>query len=185
MPTPIEHVIALDPGGRSGWASARMSLDRLELTGTGVLRQDAMARWLAGVQGVYYIERPRIHSPFLHESEPGQAPLKLRRRTFDVIVGESWRPRRKDGKMDWIEGDPLLSAQHVGQIRFIADLSGARYVEQPPSNKEMYTASMPLALLDMDSDSNEQHDKDARMHIWGYFKDNWFSATGEPEIVIP
>jgi hypothetical protein len=175
MPTPTEHVIALDPGGRSGWASARMSLDRLEITGTGVLRQDMMARWLAAQQS---ITGPSI-------------ALKLRKvginrpRTYDVIVGESWRPRRKDGKMDWIEGDPLLSAQHVGQIRFIADLSGARYVEQPPSNKEMYTASMPLALLDMDSDSNEQHDKDARMHIWGYFKDNWFSATGEPEIVIP
>lgn len=158
-----ESVIALDPGGRSGYAAAIMGEDYLELTETGVLRQDFMARWLAARQRIW---------------------MDLTKRHYDVIVGESWIPRRKNGSMAWIEGDPLLSAQHVGQIRLIADLSGARYVEQPPSNKEMYTASMPKALLELDADSNEQHDKDARMHLWGYFKDNWFSATVDPESVV-
>lgn len=174
MRTPTEHVVALDPGGRSGWASALMTYDRLELTGTGVLRQDLMARWLAEKQAVSYtaLNGPAKDYVVIH-------------REFDVIVCESWRPRRKDGKMDWIEGDPLLSAQHVGQIRLVADLSGARYVEQPPSNKKMYTASMPKALLDLDTLSNEQHDQDARMHLWGYFKDVWFTASREPELIIP
>jgi hypothetical protein len=168
----MEHVIALDPGGRSGWASAKMDVDRLELTGTGVLRQDVMARWLAREQAVHYV------------SPEGKIKGILRHRHYDVIVGESWIPRRKNGKMDWIEGDPLLSAQHVGQIRLIADLSGARYVEQPPSNKHVYVASMPEALKAIDEISLEQHDQDARMHLWGYFKDNWFTATVDPERVV-
>lgn len=157
-----------------------MTYDRLELTGTGVLRQDKMARWLADRQNVHYRRVELENGVWL-----GSVGFDPHPRTYDVIVAESWRPRRKDGKMDWIEGDPLLSAQHVGQIRLIADLSGARYVEQPPSNKKMYTASMPKALLDLDPLSNEQHDQDARMHLWGYFKDVWFTASREPELIIP
>lgn len=154
-----ESVIALDPGGRSGYAAAIMGEDYLELTETGVLRQDFMARWLAKRQKIGWVDGPRLH--YCKKVIGG---VEQWIRCYDVIVGESWIPRRKNGSMAWIEGDPLLSAQHVGQIRLIADLSGARYVEQPPSNKEMYTASMPKALLELDVDSNEQHDKDARMH---------------------
>jgi hypothetical protein len=39
---------------------------------------------------------------------------------------------------------------------------------------------MPRKLRDLDSDSNEQHDQDARMHLWGYFFENWFSGEGDP-----
>lgn len=169
-----ERVIALDPGGRSGYASALMDVDSFVLLETGVLRQDKMARWLAEKQGVH--AGPKLYGPNGEEEDY--------RPSFDVIVAESWRPRRKNGKMDWIEGDPLLSAQHVGQIRLIADLSGAKYVEQPPSQKTSYTASMPHKLLRLDVLSNEQHDQDARMHLWGYFKSEWFTATVDPEDTV-
>lgn len=159
-----EHVIALDPGGRSGWASARMALDRFEFTGSGVLRQDHMARWLVNEQNIMDID-----------GSPGFG------KSFDVIVAESWRPRRIDGKLDWIEGDPLLSVQHLGQIRLIADLSGARYVEYSPKQKPVWVASMPDKLKALDELSGEQHDQDARMHLWGYFFENWFSGEGDPE----
>lgn len=163
-----EHVLAVDPGGRTGWAAAHMGTNKLRFTGTGVLRQDTFARWLA--------EQQRIVSLV---SGDGQARL------YDVIVAESWRPRRQNGSMDWIENDPLLSAQHVGQIRLIADLSGARYVEQQPSDKPTSLASMPPEILALDEDSNEQHDKDARMHLWLYFFRNWFDpAAGPVEILV-
>lgn len=168
-----ENVIALDPGGRSGWASAYMHQDRLELTGTGVLRQDMMARWLADQQQIG--TRDCVDDSGLSmRMDP----------SYDVIVAESWRPRRKNGSMDWIEGDPLLSAQHVGQIRLIADLSGAKYVEFSPAQKHVWVASMPAKLKALDVDSNEQHDQDARMHLWGYFFEQWFSGDGDPEECI-
>lgn len=163
------HVIALDPGGRSGYATAYMNIDRLVITGGGVLRQDLMARWLAEKQAIVYNGRYK--------------PFPRAERTFDVIVAESWRPRRKNGSMNWIEGDPLLSVQHVGQIRLIADLSGTPYVEQRPSQKRVFTASMPPKLLDLDRYSNEQHDKDARMHLWGYFFEEYFTGQKSPEDV--
>lgn len=165
-----ERVIALDPGGRSGWAAANMSEDRLELLGSGVLRQDMMARELARQQSIV--------------SRHTKPRLILPARMWDVIVNESWHPRRKDGRMDWIENDPLMSAQHVGQIRLIADLSGARYVEQAPSQKHVYEASMPAVLKALDEYSSEQHDQDARLHLWGYFFDNWFTAEVDPEDVV-
>lgn len=169
-----EVVVSIDPGERSGWAAWYMDLDHLELLESGVLRSDHMANWLAVQQGVT--------GPSLPE-KLRRAGIKRGRR-FGIIVNESWRPRRKNGSMDWIEGNPLLSVQHVGQIRLIADLSGARYVEQPPANKDIYRASMPLSLRSLDESSNEQHDQDARLHGWGYFKDNWFSAGVDPEEVI-
>jgi hypothetical protein len=165
-----EHVIALDPGGRSGWASAKMDVDRLELTGSGVLRQDLMARWLARQQGVgnlAYVQARDTLGP-----------------KFQVIVNEGWRPRRQNGSMDWIEGDPLLSSQHVGQIRLIADLSLTQYVEQAPSQKDVYRASFPEALRSLDDLSSELHDQDARLHLWGYFFTNWFTGTVDPEHTI-
>lgn len=170
-----EHVIALDPGGRSGWASALMSTDSFVYTGGGVLRQDLMGRWFAVEQSVT--------GPAL--------PTKLRRAgiarkpNYDVMVYESWKPRRDgQGKMDWIESDPLLSAQHVGQLRLVADLSGAKIVEQHPSDKPQAVATMPAKLATLDRDSNEQHDKDARMHLWLYFWREWFTATGAPEDTV-
>lgn len=164
----IERVVALDPGGRSGWAAAQMSVDKLVLTGSGVFRQDRMARELAAWQNVFYVK-------------PGARVNDLHPRAWDVIVAESWRPRRKNGSMDWIEGDPLLSAQHVGQIRFIADLSGARYVEQSPAQKHVFEASLPAKLKSLDDLSSEQHDQDARLHLWGYFFSEWFTGSVDPE----
>jgi hypothetical protein len=166
-----ERVIALDPGGRSGWAAAVMGRDYLKVTGTGVLRQDKMARWLASAQRIGRQGAQAADGQWIDTSGP----------SYDVIVAESWRPRRINGSMDWIEGDPLLSAQHVGQIRLIADLSGARYVEFSPSQKPIWVASMPDKLASLDDLSNEQHDQDARMHLWGYFFTEWFTGETDPE----
>lgn len=162
-----EHVVAMDPGGRSGWAAAKMGPDYLKLTGTGVLRQDLMADWFATQQGII--------APKGYQPKP---------RTFDVAVIEAWRPRRINGSMDWIEGSNLISAQHVGQLRWIARTSGAKIVMYEPAQKDGFVASMPPLWLSLDQDSNEQHDQDARMHLWGYFFDEWFSATQDPEGLI-
>jgi hypothetical protein len=169
-----ERVIALDPGGRSGWASAVMGRDSLKLTGSGVLRQDQMARWLASAQRIGRQGVQPADGQWLDTSGP----------RFDVVVAESWRPRRKNGSMDWIEGDPLLSAQHVGQIRLIADLSGAKYVEFAPAQKPVWVASMPAKLAALDDLSSEQHDQDARMHLWGYFFTEWFTGERDPESCV-
>lgn len=79
--------------------------------------------------------------------------------------------------MEWIKGDPLLSPQHVGQIRLVADLSGARQVTQHPSDKPLAVATMPQKLKDWDKDSTEQHDQDARQHLWLYFYRNWLDLS--------
>jgi hypothetical protein len=169
-----EHVIALDPGGRSGWASARMSEDRLELTGSGVLPQLNMGFWLAERQGLW---SPRLSVDPDASSRP----------SFDVVVCETWRPFRKNGSMDWIEGDLLIYAQHVGALTFITRYSGASYVEQKPSDKKRFLTSYPQALQDLDAQSDEQHDQDARYHLWGYFFENWFTMTKQPDscVVLP
>lgn len=165
----------MDPGGRSGWASALMDVDRLEMTGSGVLRDDRMSDWLAVQQGI----TGPVLSTKLRRAGVARKPR------FTVVVFESWYPRRDaQGRMDWIEGSPLLEARHIGQIEFIARLSGARIITQHPSDKPQAVATMPQELLDWDRDSNEQHDKDARMHLWLYFWREWFSATVDPSTVM-
>ena len=168
------HVIAFDPGGRSGWASALMTEDRFELTGGGVLRRDLMGDWFAVQQSV---TGPSL-SKRLRQAGINRAPK------YDVMVYESWRPRRENGSLDWIEGDPLLHAQHIGALVQIARLSGAKIIEQHPSDKPQALANMPEAILDLDRFSNEQHDKDARMHLWLYFWRQWFSATVDPASTV-
>ena len=177
-----EHVIALDPGGRSGWASATMSEDRMVVTGGGVLRMDLMADWLAQAQGIGPAGGGTLWDSGINEWERIPVPRKP---TFDVVVYESWKPRRDEqGRLDWIEGSDLLNAQHVGQVRWIALASGAKVVEQHPSDKPQALASMPEAIRDLDRFSNEQHDKDARMHLWLYFFREWFSARKDPEHTV-
>jgi hypothetical protein len=164
-----EHVLACDPGGRSGWASAKMSKDRFEHTGSGVLREDLMPDWFAEQQDVGLQDEQNF---------PG-TPL------FNVLVYESWYPRRDDqGKMDWIEGAALLPVQQIGALRWIAKASGAKIVTQHPSDKPIAVATMPYVLDQLNRDSNEQHDQDARMHLWLYFWRNWFEGTKRPEDVF-
>lgn len=177
-----EHVIALDPGGRSGWASARMDADSFELTGGGVLRMDHMGRWFARKQKIGPVDGPRLHEC----KELGlDGKTELWVPCFQVMVYESWKPRRDgQGKMDWIENDELVNAQHIGQLRLIADLSGTRIVEQHPSDKPMAVATMPEPLRAINKYSNEQHDQDARMHLWLYFWRNWFTGKVPPETTV-
>ena len=167
MANQFERVVALDPGGRSGWASARMAPDRFEWTGTGVLRRDLMVEWLADQQNLLDID-----------GSPGFG------RAFDVVVFESWIPREQNGSMEWIKGRPLYEAEDIGAMKWIATKTGARVVVQHPSDKPQAVANMPAALLDLDKDSNEQHDQDARMHLWIYYWRNWFSATVDPAATV-
>lgn len=167
MPEFAERVIALDPGQRTGYAVGEMEEDYFRLVESGVLPQQLMAVKLAEWQGV---------------RGPKGGPLVVPR--FNVITWESWRPRPKNGSMEWIKGDRLLSAQHVGQIRFIGILSGARLLEQEPRDKTRFLASLPRQLRELDRVSNEQHDQDARWHLWGYFFDNWFTTRVDPEDTV-
>lgn len=162
-----EHVFACDPGGRSGWASARMDKDRFEFTGSGVLREDLMPDWFAKQQQV------------------GIRPSKHLLPEFDVMVYESWYPRRDDeGKMDWIEGAALMPVQQIGALRWIASASGAKIITQHPFDKPIAVATMPEVFKALNRDSNEQHDQDARMHLWLYFWRNWFEGSVRPEDVF-
>lgn len=163
-----EHVLACDPGGRSGWASAVMDKDHFRFTGSGVLRQDLMPDWFASEQGVGSAHQSLFLTP-----------------VFGVFVYESWYPRRNEqGKMDWIEGDPLVSAQQIGALRWIARASDAKIVTQHPSDKPIAVATMPDVFKELNRDSNEQHDQDARMHLWLYFWRNWFEGSVRPEEVF-
>jgi hypothetical protein len=149
-----------------------MTTDQLVLGDGGVLPQKDMAVWLARQQGVVG-EQHRLET--------------LIRKQWDIMVCESWRPFRRNGSMDWIEGSPLIYAQHVGQVRLVSMLAGAKYVEQQPRDKynpathTVPPASYPQVLLDVDAESSEQHDQDARYHLWVYFFRNWFTGTTKPD----
>jgi hypothetical protein len=171
VPDFAERVIALDPGQRTGFAVAEMALDYFHLVESGVKPQREMALWLAKQQGIASMTDP----------QRWDGPLVPR---FNVVTWESWRPRRKNGSMNWIEGDRLLPAQHVGQIRLIAWMSGAKMVEQEPADKRTFLANLPAGLREFDDESSEQHDQDARWHLWGYFFREWFSATVEPNATL-
>jgi hypothetical protein len=97
---------------------------------------------------------------------------------YDVVVYETWRPRPIDGSMNWIQGDPLLSAQLVGQIRLCAWLAGSKLQGYGPDLKHVAVASMKgpasRAIKRRMAASSEQHDKDALMHLWYYFWRNWW-----------
>lgn len=161
-----EHVIATDPGGRSGWASARMSPNKFEFTGCGVLREDLMNDWFAEQQNLFDIDGGTGFG-----------------KTFDVFVYESWYPRgdKETGSMEWIRGAALMPVQHIGALRWIARTSGAKIVTQHPSDKDTAISVMPKEVLLLDRDSVEQHDKDARMHLWLYFWRNWFDGQVRPK----
>lgn len=163
-----EHVLSCDPGGRSGWASARMGPDWFEFTGSGVLKgEDLMPDWFAYQQAV-------------------NAPAGIQVPRFQVFVYESWYPRRdkETESMDWIESSPLMTVQQIGALRWIARASDAKIVTQHPSDKPIALATMPGVFHALNSDSNEQHDQDARMHLWLYFWRNWFEGTKLPSEVF-
>ena len=153
-----EEVIALDPGERTGYATAGMSRDLLVFRDYGTMQRREMALNLYNWQ-----VRP-----------PG--------RRFDVIAWEAWVPRRNEaGEMDWIEGDKLLSPRHVGHFELIAWLSGARTKEYGAEKKKHFQKSMAPQLVLLQRGASEQHPKDALMHLWGYFFENWFTANKAPE----
>lgn len=179
----IEHVIAMDPGGRSGWASADMTYDRFEYTGGGVLRQDLMADWFAEKQRVGRMGGGGSKGcvrPSMEVMPPGDPDINLWVPCFTVMVYESWYPREENDSMEWIKGDRLLTPQHIGALRWIAHASGAKIVTQHPTDKPQAVATMPDVLRLLDRDSNEQHDQDARMHLWLYYWRNWLTGKIHP-----
>lgn len=166
MSLDTEHVFACDPGGRSGFATARMGLNRFEFTGGGVLREDMMPDYFARQQMVGMQDSDAIFGEWA--------------RAYDVMVYESWYPREQNGSMEWIKGSPLTEAQQIGALRWIARASGAKIITQHPSDKPMAVATMPDVLAQLNRDSNEQHDQDARMHLWLYFWRNWYDGSVRP-----
>lgn len=155
-----------------------MDVDRFELGEGGVLPMRDMGLWLAEQQCVI---GPGIAR---HPAVAGPA-----RRRWEKLICESWRPFPRDGGMQWIQGSNLIYAQHVGQVRLIAMLSGVECVMQEPRDKyrtvnghrELPPPGYPQKLLDIDAQSSEQHDQDARYHLWVYFFRNWFTGTVDPE----
>lgn len=171
MPT-NKHVIALDPGERTGWASARMGPDQIEITGYGTLPRREMALHLAASQAVASLSVPEEF-----------AAVAARTRLYDRMVWESWSPRpdKTTGSMEWIKGDKLLSARHVGHFELIAWLSGCETREYGPDRKTGFQLTMPPQIVAIQREQSEQHPKDALMHLWGDFYVNYFSATKTPE----
>ena len=173
-----ELVMACDPGGRSGWAEAHMDVDIFELGESGVLPMRDMGLWLAEQQGVFYMGNP--------------TRWEHARRRWEKLICESWRPFPRNGGMEWIQGSNLIYAQHVGQVRLVATLSEAEVVMQEPRDKyrtvnghrELPPPGYPAALLDIDALSSEQHDQDARYHLWVYFFRNWFTSTVDPDACV-
>lgn len=167
-----ESVIALDPGERTGWAAATMDRDLLVFHDYGAEKRRDLALALAYVQMI---------GPPYPSGLADQREEKGIVGPFDVMVWEAWIPREVNGSMDWIKGDKLLSARHVGHFELIAWLSGAKTKEYGASNKKHFQSSMPPQLVAKQRAASEQHPKDAIMHLWGYFFENWFSATKPPE----
>ncbi len=154
-----ERVIAIDPGERAGWASATLAENSITDIEHGVLPCKQMATILAHQQAV----DDHIVGP-----------------DFDVIVYETWRPRPKAGSLNWIQGNQLLSAQLVGQIRLVGWLSGAKLRGYGPDRKGPFQAFIDSAPWGADikqrqADCLEQHDQDALMHLAGYFAENWWT----------
>jgi len=155
-----ERVIAIDPGDvHVGWACAVVAENSLTEIAYGVTDPDEFAVRLA-----------RQQSP----------PAEYLGHRYDVLVVETFRPVRKHGSMDWIEGDELLTPRLIGKIELIAELSGAKLVAQEPSRKPVGMASMPSALADRPIST--QHDADALIHLWLYAFDNW--VTDPRKLVI-
>lgn len=147
MRTP-ERVIAIDPGDvRTGWAAATIAENSITAITYSVVPREEFTRELDMTQRLELWE------------------------SYDVIVCETFRPVRKHGSMDWIEGDELLTARQIGAIELIAESSAAKFVPQEPSRKPVGVASMPSALADRPVKT--QHDADALIHLWLYAFDNW------------
>lgn len=163
------RVVVFDPGDRrTGIATATVAPGRLTKVKGFVMPLKEVALWLAEQQHVMGLYAP---------SDGGE--LCYGKPTFDVIVYETWRPRPVNGDMNWIQGNPLLSAQLVGMIRLIGFLSGALLRGQGPDVKKAAFAQiesgMPgTAILKRRiHSSTEQHDKDALAHLWRYYCDHW------------
>jgi len=163
-----ELVMACDPGGRSGWNEAAMDVDRFELGEGGVLPMRDMGMWLAHQQGVG-LRQGQAFDP-----------------RWEKLICESWRPFPRNGGMEWIQGSNLIYAQHVGEVRLVAKLSGVECVMQEPrdkynpATKAVPPPGYPEALTEVDMQSSEQHDQDARYHLWVYFFRNWFTGAVNP-----
>ncbi len=138
------HIVSLDPGERTGWATLAMSENRLEIVEHGVLSVREMGFWLAETM-------PRYHA----------------------CVIETWRPRPKGGSMNWIQGNQLLPVHVIGMARLCAWRSGTQIVNFGPDRKHVWERTLPDEFKARMKGSNEQHDQDALLHGWGYFWTNW------------
>ena len=81
-----------------------------------------------------------------------------------------------NGKVDTVS---YMDGSRIVRIEIDKDEDGKvdRWEYYGPDQKEVAMASMPdWFRAIMDGESYEQHDKDALMHLWLYYFDNWFTG---------
>lgn len=133
------RTIAIDPGERVGWATADMTSIDVGITGQGVTPLKDFALKFGEVIGDY-----------------------------DVVVYEAWRLYPAAAKS--MIGNDMQPSQLVGMIRY----EGWRHpktkmVVQGANIKRTAEKTMPPWLKERMSQSSEQHDQDALMHLWHYW----------------
>lgn len=149
---PWTSVIAIDPGERVGWATARMRTNKFELEEHAVLPLKEFGL-------------------MLHNEQTYQGDT-----AYDTLVYETWRARPQNGSMNWIKGNDMQPSQVIGMIRLVGWLSGATLKSYPPKAKMVAQATMPQWLQDRKAQSNEEHDKDALDLLWHHY----FSLYHDP-----
>jgi hypothetical protein len=149
----LERVLVVDPGHRSGWATATLLENRITDLAHGVLAPAEMADKLFDEQDQH-----------------------------DVLIWETWRLRPQNGSCSWAQGNEFLEVQLIGDLRGTARRAGMKHKSYGPDRKRAFTASMPQALRDEMAQCPEQHDQDALMHLWGYTIENWVSDPANVQI---
>ena len=148
------RVLAIDPGERVGWAHGILTPPNavgpgVEITGQGVSPLKDFALKLHEVFGEY-----------------------------DVVVYETWR--LYPGIAKSMVGNDMQPSQLVGMIRLCGWLNpGTKLVSQGANIKKTALKTMPDWLKERMSQSSEQHDQDALMHLWFFHWERRINANKE------
>lgn len=134
------RIIATDPGERTGWAHGLVDeAGKLEVTGQGVSTIKDFGLKLVEVAGNY-----------------------------DVIIYETWRLYPEMAKR--MIGNDMQPSQMVGMIRLAAWMHpNVRLVSQGARIKKTALKTMPDWMVERMTESSEQHDQDALMHLWYFY----------------
>lgn len=137
-----KHVVAFDPGERTGFVCVKVTEAFDPKTGEGfeILEQ--------GVLTVRQVGR-QLHD-LLAEA--------------DVVTYETWRLYSTHANE--MIGNDMQPSQVIGMIRYEAWLQNTKIVSHGADIKGVAFRTMPQWLKDHMDMSSEQHDKDAIMHAW-------------------